>query len=240
MDPLSITGSCIAIIQLITSTSGSIRTFIQLVRESGLDLDLNAVDQELQFIKRILEQLREDIDGQSDRRTKAGMSTQLEEQVLGILQRSDKAIRQIEETLGKYRTMMGKSIGRQFRWAVDGKNEMQRLRSELESHKRALESAILVLTLTTAREIKTDTERILEELARLQEQLPQTLINSRVERQFLLQKYLENMTSYTESAQADIDSNEKNTMEVDDCKAIRTATGAFSVSADDLMVSIFH
>jgi len=238
MDPLSITASCFAIIQLITSTSGSICTFIGSVRDSRSDLD--AVDQELQSIKRILEQLREDIDDQSGRRTKTGMSTQLEEQVLGRLQLCDKAIRQIEETLGKYRTMMDKSIGRQFRWAVDGKNEMQRLRSELESHKWALEIAVLVLTLTTTREIKTDTERILEELARLQEQLPQTQINSRVEREFLLQKYLENMTSYTESAQADIDSDEKNTMESDDCEAIRTATGAFSMSADDLMVSIFH
>src|SRR5689334_22061021 len=98
MDPLSVVASTIAIIQLIAKTPKSISTFVRAVRESRSDL--NEVDRELLSIKSILELIRDDLDPASDgKKGKNILPDALQEHILGILQCSSTAIKQIEESL---------------------------------------------------------------------------------------------------------------------------------------------
>ncbi|GKU23014.1 unnamed protein product [Fusarium langsethiae] len=85
---------------------------------------------------------------------------------------------------------------------------MEKLRSSLEAHKSALELALDMLTLSLAKDIKTDmseirndtvaikddTTQILEEIAKLQARLPET---TAAPNDYVLQKFLEDMATYT-------------------------------------------
>ncbi|CAG7562543.1 unnamed protein product, partial [Fusarium equiseti] len=91
----------------------------------------------------------------------------------------------IQTCLTKYGDGWAKS---KAAWALNGKGDMQKLRSSLEAHKSALELALDMLTLSATKDIKADiaeirhdtaaikgdTFQILEEIARLQERLPAT------------------------------------------------------------------
>jgi hypothetical protein len=219
MDPLSITASSIAVIQLITKTSTSISSFIRNVRESRSDLD--TIDNELQSIRRTIELLHEDLTVGADGETSGSLPDQLEEQIAGILQSCITTVKDINETLERYRHRIASSVGSQIRWALNGRTDIQKSRMVLESQRRALQIAVDVLTWTIARDIKKDTTliledtshlkkdtaRILEEIATLQNLLLQNITTSEKERGFLLDRYLESLTEYTESVWNDITSN---------------------------------
>jgi hypothetical protein len=218
-DALSIVGSSTAIIRSINAASVSISSFIRSVRESRSDLSI--VESELKSIKVTLELLREDLDTESGSEAPLSLPTSLEEQILGIMDCCATTIKQIRECLGKYRNLLAKSTAGQVRWAINGKLDIRKYRSVLESNRRALEIAIDVLSWTTTREAKKDitairddtvhdkkdTTRILEEIARLQDQLPRDLTQASDGREFLLDKYLESLTSYTESLDFEIDTD---------------------------------
>ncbi|KAG4259264.1 hypothetical protein FPRO03_12940 [Fusarium proliferatum] len=91
-------------------------------------------------------------------------------------------------------------------WAISGQGDVAKLRSNLEAHKAALELALDMLALHTAKAIRTDTTeirndtsaikdgtaQILQEISQLQAQL-----SNRDD--YILQKFLEDMTTYTEN-----------------------------------------
>lgn len=218
MNSLSIVDASIATIQLINAASISISSFIRSVRESRSDL--NIVENELQSIKRTLELLREDLDTESGSEASTSLPISFKKQILGIIDCCATTIRQIQESLEKSRNFLAKSVAGQIRWAMNGKLDIQRHHSVLESNRRALEIAVDLLSWTMTREVKDkavirddtshirqDTVRILEEIARLQEQLPRDLAQLRDERGFLLDRYLESLTSYTEVLTAEIDAD---------------------------------
>jgi hypothetical protein len=216
---LSIVGTSAAIIQSINAASVSISSFIRSVRESRSDLSI--VDSELRSIKVTLELLREDLDIASGSEAPLSLPNSLEEQILGIMDCCATTIKHIKEFFGKYRDLLAKSTAGQVRWAINGKLDIRRYRSILESNRRALEIAIDVLSWTMTREVKKDiiaiqddtvhakkdTTQILEEIAKLQDQLPRDLLQASDGRDFLLDKYLESLTSYTETLEIDIHTN---------------------------------
>ncbi|EUC35949.1 hypothetical protein COCCADRAFT_2965 [Bipolaris zeicola 26-R-13] len=216
MDSLSIVDASTTTIRLIDTTSISISSFIRSVRESRPDL--NIVENELQSIKRTLELLREDLDMASGSEASPALPISFKKQILGIIDCCAATIKQIQESLENSRSLLAKSVVGQARWATNGKIDIQRHRSVLESNRRALEIAVDLLSWTMTREvkdttvvrddtshIKQDTVRILEEIARLQEQLPRDLTQPNDERGLVLDRYLESLTSYTETLNAEMD-----------------------------------
>ncbi|KAI7767208.1 hypothetical protein LZL87_009610 [Fusarium oxysporum] len=94
-------------------------------------------------------------------------------------------------------------------WAINGQGDVAKLRSNLEAHKAALELVLDMLSLHVTKEIKNDTSairnetsaikddtaQILEEILRLQQRLPK-----QGGKDYILQNFLEEMTTYTEKA----------------------------------------
>lgn len=211
MDPLSIIASSIAILELITTTSRSIASFIRSVRDSRSDLD--EVDRELQSIRRILELLQEDLAAQDDDEAKVGVPSLLGGQILGILQGCQAAITQVEGTVERCRNSINRSAGSQFIWALTGKADIQKCRDILEPNRRALEISVDILTWSTTRDIKDNTNailddtaivrqntnQILEQIQQLRQQLPRRMASLGDDSACLPDMYLQNLATYTES-----------------------------------------
>ncbi|KAF2663481.1 hypothetical protein BT63DRAFT_418949 [Microthyrium microscopicum] len=216
MDPITITKGSITAIQLIASTSQTIYKFIRSVRDSRADLD--AVELELSQIKRTLELLRDDIKEDAD--GSLSLPAQVGEQVIGILECCSEAIQQIEKTLEKYDSMTKRSLGKQIKWAEFGKPEINKARDQLETHKRALQLSVDVMSWAVTKQIKQDTghildkttqlignvdnvkldtEQILEVVFKLQAMLTKEQSAENENRNYVLNRFLENLTTYTET-----------------------------------------
>ncbi|KAF4446671.1 hypothetical protein F53441_9713 [Fusarium austroafricanum] len=200
MDPLSIVSGCAGLISTIGSLSLSINAFVRTCREARGDLD--RVRRELLSLQTVLELIQEDA---SDEEIKFPKT--LEHHVSGIVTNCNSVVVELQECITKYggdnrlKTKAG--------WAINGQGDVTKLRSNLEAHKAALELALDMLAWHMAKEIKNDTteirndtaaikddtEQILEEIARLQERLPKQVGND-----YILQHFLEEMTTYTEKA----------------------------------------
>jgi len=156
MDPLSITISCITLITSIVKVSLQINGFIREVRDARGDLD--AVSRELLSLKTVLEMLSEDADKGK------GFPESLLKQISGILTNCGGVVEQIQVSLEKYG---GGGIRRGVKWSISGREDMNKLRLTLEAHKTALDIALDMITLTIAREIKMDTERLRDDTTQI-------------------------------------------------------------------------
>jgi len=212
MDPLSISATCIGLASTIARTSLVVIGFVKDVRAARADLD--AVSRELLSLKTVLELLADDV---NDSTTQSIPQT-LQKQIAGIVTNCTGVVVDIEQTLKKHE---GGKLNKAAKWVACGKNDVTKLRSSLEAHKSALETALDMVTLTLAREIKADTQEILNdtsaikedtaqisairedtshilaEIARLQEKLPRD--GNQRNAGFMLERYLDNLTSYAET-----------------------------------------
>ncbi|KAF4495867.1 hypothetical protein FAGAP_8000 [Fusarium agapanthi] len=150
----------------------------------------------------LLELIQEDVTDESKI-----FPTTLERQVSGIIINCNSVVVELQEYMTKY----GGDSRLKYKagWAINGQGEVAKLRSNLEAHKAALELALDMLSLHVTKEIKNDTAeirketsamkidtaQILEEIVRLQQRLPKQGGND-----YILQNFLEEMTTYTEKA----------------------------------------
>ncbi|KAG4281705.1 hypothetical protein FPRO06_10609 [Fusarium proliferatum] len=200
MDPLSIATGCATLISTIGSLSLSINSFVRTCRESRGDLD--RVARELFSLQTVLELIQEDVTDESK-----AFPTTLEHHVSGIIINCNSVVVELQECITKYG--VDSRLKTKAGWAINGQGDVAKLRSNLEAHKAALELALDMLSLHITKEIKNDTSeirnetsaikddtaQILEEILRLQKRLPKQGGND-----YILQNFLEEMTTYTEKA----------------------------------------
>ncbi|KAF5571516.1 chitin synthase A [Fusarium phyllophilum] len=200
MDPLSIVSGCAGLITAIGSLSVSINTFVRSCREARSDLD--RVSRELHSLQTVLELIEED--AKDD--TKPFPPT-IQHHVSGIVTNCGSVVLEVETCIKKYGD--GR-IKNKAAWAINGQGDMEKLRSSLEAHKSALELALDMISLSLTKDIKADTTEIrndtaaikddtaliLQEIAELQARLPDT---SAAPNDYILQRFLEDMATYTET-----------------------------------------
>ncbi|KAF5966574.1 Rtm1p-like protein [Fusarium bulbicola] len=169
-------------------------------REARSDLD--RVSRELHSLQTVLELIEED--AKDD--TKPFPPT-IQHHVSGIVTNCGSVVLEVETCIKKYGDGRIKS---KAAWAINGQGDMEKLKSSLEAHKSALELALDMLSLSLTKDIKADTteirndtaaikddtELILQEIAQLQARLPDT---AAAPNDYILQKFLEEMATYTET-----------------------------------------
>ncbi len=139
MDPLSIAAACVGLVSTITKISLSATTFAREVLDATRDMD--AVSREWVSLKAVLESLARDITSPAQ----GTYSPSLAAQIPDILTNCKDVMDQLDQTLKKY-------SGRSVQWSWTGKQDIDQLRSSLESYKNVLsltvELSILYITLT--------------------------------------------------------------------------------------------
>ncbi|OCK85524.1 hypothetical protein K432DRAFT_26687 [Lepidopterella palustris CBS 459.81] len=217
MDPLSISVGCVSLLSAIAKTSVSVTGFIRDYRDSRHDLV--AVSRELTDLEIVLGLLKED----SSITGSQAIPQTLQRQIVSIISNCSDVLKEMNGLLQKYK---GGSADKATRWALTGKNDIAKLRLTLEAHRGALNLALDMVTLSITREIKVDTyvirddttaikqdttqilqevakqDRILEEIARLRTLLPRGEIGETATN-FILDRYLEDLTSYAETVCGD-------------------------------------
>ncbi|CZR46637.1 uncharacterized protein FPRO_12087 [Fusarium proliferatum ET1] len=200
MDPLSIATGCATLISTIGSLSLSINSFVRTCRESRGDLD--RVARELLSLQTVLGLIQEDVTDESK-----VFPTTLGRHVSGIIINCNSVVVELQECITKYG--VDSRLKTKAGWVINGQGDVAKLRSNLEAHKTALELALDMLSLHITKEIKNDTSeirnetsaikddttQILEEILRLQKRLPKQGGSD-----YILQNFLEEMTTYTEKA----------------------------------------
>ncbi|KAH6886274.1 hypothetical protein B0T10DRAFT_490928 [Thelonectria olida] len=200
-DPLSIAAGCAGLISTIGTLSFKIHSFVRTCRDSRRDLD--RVSRELQSLQSVLELIQEDAADEDK-----PLPPTIGQHISGVVSNCNSVVLEIQRCIAEY----GDSrLRTKAAWAIVGHGDIEKLRMSLEAHKSALELALDLLALALTKEIKTDTTelrndtaaikddtaQILEEIARLQSQLPHEAV---APNDFVLQKFLEEMTEYTEDA----------------------------------------
>ncbi|KAF5534765.1 hypothetical protein FNAPI_12274 [Fusarium napiforme] len=196
MDPLSITTGCIGLISTIGTLSLSINSFVRTCREARSDLD--RVARELLSLQTVLELIKDAINEDKT------FPTTLAYHVSGILANCHLVIIDLQGYITKYcNTRLRTKAG----WAINGQGDVAKLRSNLEAPKAALELALDMLALHTAKAIKVDTAEIRNDTSAIKDGTAQILeeinqLQARLSNQddYILQKFLEDMTTYTENA----------------------------------------
>ncbi|RSM06001.1 hypothetical protein CDV31_009335 [Fusarium ambrosium] len=215
----------------IGSLSVKIHSFVRTCREARGDLD--SVSRELLSLKTILELIQEDASDGSKPFPKT-----LSQHVTAILGNCHLVMTEIQTCITKYSQDRLKT---RVAWAINGQGDINKLRSSLEAHKTALEIALDMLALHLTKEIKTDTTeirndttaikedttQILEEIARLQARLPRDAAAA-ASNDFILQRFFEEMTTYTEkaldAAHSDADANSSKALSFDEGPEERNTT----------------
>jgi ankyrin repeat protein len=119
------------------------------------------------------------------RSEKDNLPLPLRSRIVDIIRRCQYTIEKIS-TLAGYETMTTPSATRHSPWATKGKSDVE---AELKSHRQMLQLAVGVMSLTIAH-IKEDTERILNEIARLKSQFPLDA-GEHLDDNIVLKQYLE-------------------------------------------------
>lgn len=130
MDPISITTACVGLIAAIAQLSIQLGAFVSDVRDARKDMD--AVLRELGSLSLCLQTLRDDSANSS-------LPESLRTSLGAILHNCDIIVKQIQALLDK---MSSGNLGRRVQWATFGREDMNRLRSSLESHKSAIDIAL--------------------------------------------------------------------------------------------------
>ncbi|KAF5244263.1 hypothetical protein FANTH_7773 [Fusarium anthophilum] len=231
MDPLSITTGCMGLISTIGTLSLSNNSFVRTCREARSDLD--RVARELLSLQTVLELIKDAID--EDR----SFPDTLAYYVSGILANCHSVVLELQGCITKY---SNNRLGTRAAWAISGQGDVTKLRSNLEAHKAALELALDMLALHTAKAIRIDTTeirndtsaikdstaQILEEISQLQARLPNR-------DDYILQSFLEDMTTYTENALdgASIDWRSSSTRAPSPIIEIKEGSGSAHISDSD-------
>ncbi|RSM03725.1 hypothetical protein CDV31_010344 [Fusarium ambrosium] len=201
MDPLSIAAGCAGLISTIGTLSLSIHGFVRTCREARKDLD--KVSRELQSLQSVLGLIEDDATNEEK-----PFPPVIGQHVLNIISNCNSVILEIEACIAQYGQ---KQLKARVTWALGGQGDVEKLRTNLEAHKSSLELALDMHSLTIVKDIKADTteirndttsikentEQILQEIVRLQAQLPKDVTTPN---DYVLQRFLEEMTTYTEIA----------------------------------------
>ncbi|UPL02052.1 hypothetical protein LCI18_012986 [Fusarium solani-melongenae] len=201
MDPLSIAAGCVGLISTIDTLSRSIYGFVRTCREARKDLD--KVSWELQSLQSVLRLIEDDATDEQK-----PFPPVIGQHVLSIVSNCNSVILEIEACIAQYAQ---KRLRAKVTWAISGQGDVEKLRTNLEAHKSSLELALEMHNLTITKDIKADTteihkdtttirentEQILQEILRLQAQLPKDVTTPN---DYVLQRFLEEMTTYTEMA----------------------------------------
>ncbi|KAB5572480.1 hypothetical protein GE09DRAFT_1099675 [Coniochaeta sp. 2T2.1] len=199
MDPLSITSGALACITAIVQTSKAITNFIRGCREARSDLTV--ISRELSELGIVLELLKDDSDVADDR----VIPEAIQRQILSILANCKDVIGKIDDLLAQYDGKTGPA-----RWVLSGKRDAANLRQSLEAHRGALGLALETVTLSIAKDIKQDTTALRNDTTDIKEDTGQILAeierlkqlvsaNGDESSKFLLNRYLDNMTTYAET-----------------------------------------
>jgi hypothetical protein len=125
MDPLSIAATCLGLVSSITRAALSISAFVCDVRDATRDMD--AVTRELLSLKGILETLARDVTSPG----RESFPPSLAAQIPDILTNCKDVMIRLDRTLTKH-------SGRSVQWSWTGKQDVEQLRSSLESYKSVL------------------------------------------------------------------------------------------------------
>ncbi len=136
MDPLTVSTACVGLLAAVAQLSAQLTGFVSDVRESGRDL--RAVNRELASLSLCLEALRDDSNSME-------YPSGLEQNLLAVLGNCDVVTKQMVALIQK---MSSGSIGQRVQWATFGRDDMNKLRSSLEAHKSALDTALDLTTLS--------------------------------------------------------------------------------------------
>ncbi|KAF4979213.1 hypothetical protein FZEAL_4522 [Fusarium zealandicum] len=199
----SITGGCADLITTIETLSAKIHSFVRTCREARRDLD--RVSRELQSLRSVLVLIEEDAgNGAKSFPQKIG------QHISGIISNCSSVVVGIQSCIEGYED--GRATQTGATWATVGHGDLARLCTGLEIHKAALELALDLLFLAIVEDITTETTavphhdttaikdnaaQILDEITRVQSQLPN---EARVSKDNLLQRFLEEAREYTEAA----------------------------------------
>ncbi|KAK4224833.1 acyl transferase/acyl hydrolase/lysophospholipase [Podospora fimiseda] len=204
-DPIAIVG----LLATVATVTARITKFVQSIREAHDDLDhiLNS----LNSLSTILDLIRKE---QED--TSRTLPQFYVENLPQIVAKCDDTISDIQRVLDKYENAGPITAG--ARWAVSGKGDMETFKARLEMNimylDLALNSMAWIHTIEIKHEtaairtdatkirgdtagIKQDTDRILQEIASLVARLPPE-IGEGNESKYMVERYLEELTSYTE------------------------------------------
>lgn len=138
MDPLSIAAACVGLVSTITKASLSITTFVRQVSDATRDMD--AISRELLSLKVVLETLARNITSPGH----GSYPSSLAAQIPDILKNCNDVMAQLDETLKKY---SGSSVMGSAKWSLIGKQDVDQLRSSLESYKNVLSLTVELSTL---------------------------------------------------------------------------------------------
>ena len=135
MDPLSITAACSGLLGAVTDLSTQITKFVSSVRDARRDID--AVSRELTSLALCLETLRDN-----------SLTNEFPNKIIGnllsVLGNCNVVVKDIADLLARLHASIS---GGRIQWTISGRDEVNRLRSSLESHKSALEIALELMTL---------------------------------------------------------------------------------------------
>lgn len=205
MDPLSLTTACVALIAAAGKTSIAVAGFIRGCLEARSDL--TTVAGELAQLQLVIDLIKDDGGIIDHNVTPAPLQTQ----ILSTINNCSAIITQLNDVLQKYQGKGGAA-----KWATYGKPEITLLRMSLEAHRGSLNLALELVSLSLSKATKDDTSvirarvhdvkndtsqipQIMEELKRLQALVAGEIPSPFSGRQYVLQQYLDNLTSYAET-----------------------------------------
>jgi hypothetical protein len=135
MDPFTLSTACVGLLAGVAQLSVQINQFVSSVREAHSDMD--AVLQELNSLSLCLEALRDDSACIRYPQT-------LRNNLIAVLRNCDHVTGDMQNLLHK---LSSRHLGRRIQWSATGRDEMNKLRSSLETHKSALVIALEMTTL---------------------------------------------------------------------------------------------
>ncbi|KAI1427199.1 hypothetical protein F5Y12DRAFT_739178 [Xylaria sp. FL1777] len=213
MDPLSITLASVTLIDVITKVCKNGTSFLIDVRNAKSDIE--TIIGEFDSIKAIITLIASEFQQQSVEH----VPTPLHEKIVGIINNCVDLIVDIDKSLTGYGSTPAQ---KRLKWAASGKKDIAKARGGLSAHRVALELALEMLNMQVVKEIRDgtieltsdtretkeqtsrilegnrnirdDVQRILQEISRLQALLPSERPNS-----VMLQRYLDELSSYVES-----------------------------------------
>ncbi|KAK5652661.1 hypothetical protein OQA88_10255 [Cercophora sp. LCS_1] len=224
-DPFSIAASCVGLIAAIATATVRINGFVRTARDARADLD--TVSRELVSLRTVLELIQADAELSQDQ-----LPPTIVHHLCEVLSNCNGAVADIETVLKRYEKKDAMTSGQ---WAMSGKGDVEKLKAHLEAHTSALGLVLdmtnLVISIKVRHntsaiqaqttDIKLDTANILLKIEQLQACLP----NMREERDdYMLQRYLEEMTTYTEEMLSGVDHNSEPDVVVANTETPKTLT----------------
>lgn len=127
-EPLSIVTGCVGLLSGIINVTKGLGAFVSEVK--GARGDINAVLTELESLRLCVEGLKTDTDD-----AKLEYPEEMAQSLSGILSNANGVVEEMKSLLLKLESLR---LHRRLQWAVNGKSDMNNLRSRLEAHKTAL------------------------------------------------------------------------------------------------------